>query len=367
MYQTTRSSGPAAAMKFVPAEIVDPSFGNLRVARLSIPQGWRLNSWVRWDFTSGNYPVRMHVRAQSPDGKLWIELLPMDAIYWMDGMYMPMRVGDRAFGAVYAPRSSIEHAMQYLVVLPARAHLPNFQIMSKREVDPLRLTRAFRLPDARGEAMAMRARYLVNGVPAEEDFYAFYTAPLTVSYAGPWGATREHHRQLVLCHSVGATDGLLPSAYPLLSRIAASFQMDEAFMQHVRSVQTYITNQFNWALQQGYDQIAAAAQLSYTISANNDALIASMDQQRSAQHHADALRRETVTNLSDASQDGFDQMIRGTQRMEDPYWGTSEQSNQYDYHWTDSQGNYRASDDPGFDPNIGAGSGASWQRMQASR
>ena len=53
--------------------------------------------------------------------------------------------------------------------------------------------------------------------------------------------------------------------------------------------------------------------------------------------------------------------------MKDPYWGESEQSYLQRYHWTDGSGNYRSSNDAGFNPNVGAGGGVTWQRMEPAR
>ena len=60
--------------------------------------------------------------------------------------------------------------------------------------------------------------------------------------------------------------------------------------------------------------------------------------------------------------DSFDQYIRGTERMEDPYWGTSEHSYNNQYHWTDGYGNHQHSNDPSFDPNTN--SNRNWRRMK---
>ena len=43
---------------------------------------------------------------------------------------------------------------------------------------------------------------------------------------------------------------------------------------------------------------------------------------------------------------------------------TSERDSNFSQHWTDGQGNYRASNDASFNPNVGAGGGANWQRME---
>jgi hypothetical protein len=359
------SGGPSESfaqggLNFTTYEVTDPNFGGIRVASIAIPTGWRTSSQVRWDFSSANYPVQVHVRVQSPDGKMWIELLPLEAVYWLDRTFgQPIPVGQRRYGAVYAPNASIEQAMQHLVVLPARGKMPGFQITAKRPVDPARLAQAFNSPNARGEAMSMRIRYTLNGAPVEEDFFTFYTAVQTIPYTGPQGTSHEFHRLLWLSHAVGATDGLLASVYPLLGTVAASIRPDENYQRH-------ITAQFNAYLQRGYDSIAAASQLSRTISANNDALLSSMQQQRAAQNRADAARRLAADGVTSPN-DAFSQYIRGTTRMNDPYWGTSERDSNYSYHWTDGQGNYRASNDAGFNPNIGEGGGPNWHRMAPAR
>ena len=172
----------------------------------------------------------------------------------------------------------------------------------------------------------------------------------------------------MLNHAVGATDGLLPSVYPLVQMMVSSIRMDEDFQRHSAAVSQHITAQFNAALQRGYDSIAAAGQISRTISANNDALLASMQQQRASQQRADTQRRAAGAAAGGYNaNDEFSQYIRGTTRMNDPYWGTSERDSQYSHHWTDGQGNYRASNDASFNPNVGAGGGANWQRLSPTR
>ena len=354
----------AGTLNFVPYEVTDSNYGGMRVATLLIPAGWGASSQVRWDYSSANYPLHVYVHIQSPDAKMWIDILPMDVVYWMDRMGQSTPIGQRAFGAVYAPNLGIEQAMQRLVVQPARGNMPGFQITSKRPVDPARMAAAFNVPDLRGEAMTMHARYTKNGAPAEEDFFTFYRAAETLSYTGPQGTGHEYHRRLMLSHSVGAIDGLLPSTYSLLATIVGSIRSDEAYQRHVQAVKAHITAQYDAAMKRGYDSIAAAGQLSRNISANNDALLSSMQNQRAAQNRADSARRTAAQGGSSGSGDGFSQYLRGTTRLADPYWGTSERDSNFSQHWTDGQGNYRASNDASFNPNVGAGGGANWQRME---
>jgi hypothetical protein len=312
----------------------------------------------------------MRVRAQSPDGRMWLELLPYDVVYWMRPVYQPIPLGQRAYGAVYAPNATIDQAMEHLVARPARGKLPGFAIVGRRPVDAQRVANAFGMPELHGEAMAMRVKYTLNGRPADEDFFGVYMPTKTIPYDGPQGHSEEYHRPLVLAHSVGATDGLLPSVYPLLGTSVSSFRADPEFLRHRDEVSRQIAAQYNAALSQSYANIAAAGARSRQISANNDAFLASSRQRRAAQQQADTQRRAAANAANSeamSTNDKFSQYLRGTTRMDDPYWGTSDRDSNFNQHWTDGHGNYRASNDPSFDPNVGAGSGPNWQRMTPTR
>lgn len=352
----------AGALRFTPYEVTDPNSGGMRVASMVIPAGWRASAQVRWDYSNPTDAAHVSVRVVSPDGKMWIELLPNDGTYWMDRFTQGMRVGQRDFGAVYAPNARIDQAMEQLVVRPSRGNRPGLQILGKRTVDADRMAKAFKAPNLRGEAMTMRVRYSLNGERVDEDFYALYTATQTLTANGPQGTSHEYHRRLVLSHAIGAVDGLLPTVYPLLGTVVTSIQRDENYRHHVEAVQRQIQAQIDARLQHGYESIAAAGRSSQAISANNDAILASMQQQRAAQNRADAARRPSGSG-SESSSDAYSEYIRGTTRVNDPYWGTSEQDSNQRYHWTDGQGNYRASNDPSFNPNVGGG-GSNWQRME---
>jgi hypothetical protein len=145
--------------------------------------------------------------------------------------------------------------------------------------------------------------------------------------------------------------------------VATSLKIDPAWEAHRERVMQHLAAEFNRLIAQGYAQIQAAAQLSRTISASNDAMLASMQAQRQAQAQRDAARR-AAAGASRSPAEEFALYIRGTERLKDPYWGESEQSYHRRYHWTDGSGNYRSSNDPSFNPNIGAGGGPTWQRME---
>jgi hypothetical protein len=354
----------APQMQFRVHPIVDQQHGGLVVATVVVPMSWRVMSRVDWAYGDVSHPVRAMARAEAPDGSAWVEYFPIEIFYWLDPVRAPVPVGARGLGMIHAPNIRLGDAMQHYVLAQYRGRMPNLQVVNTRPVQGL--IEAFRLPPSPGEAMSMRVRYVLNGRPAEEDLYGMLGAGNRIPYSGPQGTWYESHRSLILAHAIGATDGRLDSMYPLLGFIATSLRVDPAWEAHREHVMKLLKAEFDRLIARGYERIQAAGQLSRTISANNDAMLSSMQAQRQAQAQRDAARRSAAAaSSSGGPNDEFSQYIRGTQRMSDPYWGESEQSNQQRYHWTDGFGNYRSSNDSSFNPNIGGG--VNWQLMNPAR
>jgi hypothetical protein len=161
-------------------------------------------------------------------------------------------------------------------------------------------------------------------------------------------------------HSFRASAGTLDKRRAVFATVVKSFRRNPAWQQRCQAVMAYLTQQFNAQLQAGYDQIAAARRLSQQISANNDAMIASIDRQLQAS-------RASASGGTEArsSAEKFDDYIRGVETVDDPYYGTSQHSINEQYHWTDGYGNYRNSNDASYDPN--RHDNGDWQLMQPVR
>ena len=84
-------------------------------------------------------------------------------------------------------------------------------------------------------------------------------------------------------------------------------------------------------------------------------------QQANAEWNHNRAAAQAAANARSAT-DGFDDYIRGVNTYQDPYWGQSQHSIDHQYAWTDGFGNYKYSNDAGYDPNIG--SSQSWQPMK---
>jgi hypothetical protein len=353
-------------MAFRTHAITDPQQGNLTVATIAVPQQWRVSQSVHWNYRDVSHPLRIFAKAESPDGSAWVEFFPAEIFYWLQPVASPTPYGSRSLGMIHAPNIGARQALEQFVVRPYRGHQAQLRVVNARAVDAGRLAAAFNQRPTPGDGAGMRITYVQNGRPVEEDLYAMLGAVNPIPYTGAQGTWYENQRGLVYVHALGAAAGQLDSMYPLLTYIVGSLRIDPQWEQHRQSVMRTLAAEFGRQMKAGLDQINAAGAASRAISANNDAMLSSMQFQRQAAAQRDAAMRAASASAS-SSGDGFSGYLRGTERMQDPYWGTSERSYLNRYHWTDGSGNYRSSNDPTFNPNVGAGGGVNWQRMEPAR
>lgn len=367
---TLAFAGDAAAqdgrLAFRTHAITDPQQGNLTIATIAVPAQWRVSQSVTWRYADVSNPLRIFARAESPDGSMWVEFFPVELFYWLQPVASPVPVGGRSLGMIHAPGIGAQRALQQFVVQAYRGRQPQMRVVNTRAVDPARLAGAFRQPPSRGEGVGMRLAYALNGRPVEEDVYAMLSAVNSIPYTGRQGTWYENQRTLLYVHALGANAGALDSAYPLLTYIVGSLRIDPQWEQRRQQVMQALAAEFARQMQAGLAQIDAAGAASRAISANNDAMLSSMQYQRQAAAQRDAAMRAASASAA-TSGDGFSGYLRGTEKMQDPYWGTSDRSYQNRYHWTDGQGNYRSSNDSTFNPNVGTGGGVTWQRMEPAR
>jgi hypothetical protein len=219
------------------------------------------------------------------------------------------------------------------------------------------------LQGAAADEAGARIEYDEAGQAIEEEFYAVVVRQ-NVPYHGPMGTMTQINWGFARLFAFRAARGELERYRPTFWRVAASVRVNPLWQQLFGQVMQQLQQQFNAYIQAGYDQIAAAGQLSRAISANNDAMLRGFEQQRQAAARSDAAARAAAQESAERASpaERFSDAIRGVERVEDPYWGESEQDANYDYHWTDGQGSYQSSNDPFFNPNIG--STQNWSLMK---
>lgn len=347
--KSNNPAAEAAKVKFRVREVVDKTQGGLVGLRFAVPQDWKADGRFEWNYRDTYTPLHVYTRAEAPDGSAWVETYPAELFYWLDPRWDgPNPTAPGNIGGIHHRDIRLVEAMQRYVIARYRAKEKNLQVLGIRPVE--NLPQSLGQPAAPGHGVCIRVRYESGPDTVDEEFYGFMSDLVTIPYTGPQGTTYEYHRGLSLVHSIGAKKNSLESMRPITGRIATSFQVDKIWMQRYQAVTKQLVAQFQQNLARGYAQIEAAGRLSRQISANNDAMIASMDQQRAQSNAASAAARASDDRAYNAAEN-FDQYIRGTEKVEDQYGQVSEQPNQYNYHWADGFGSFVHSNDPDFDPN----------------
>ncbi len=350
-----KKPGPVVlGQRLTPRVITDPEQGGLAVGVVAVPEAWRFQSRVEWSYGNTSNPVSLAWAAENPDGPEAVYAYPAARFFMLRPDLGYYRLGRSYLGMVYArPVKPLVALVTF--IQRARAGAPNLRFIGSKDLPGLPAALKFTLsPNQRG--VGVKVSYGPEAHPLEEEFYAVFD-PVDIPYDGPQGRTWQTNWSLYV-HSFRAPAGTLDARRPLFAAVARSYRPNPAWKQRLAAVNAYLNEQYNRQLQAGYDSIAAAGRLSQQISANNDAMIASIERQRQA-------APSTGSSTARTSADTFDDYVRGVVTVDDPAYGTSQRSANQQFHWTDGYGNYRDSNDNSYDPNrteVG-----SWQEMPASR
>jgi hypothetical protein len=348
--------GPAIMGERLTTRVITDKEQGMPTGVVAVPASWSYDYTIKWDYSHTQNPVSSSSRAENPANEeavfgfpplMFFDLRPRGGLY---------RFGQDYQGMIYAqPGPPLETLARF--VRQQRGGETNFTFVGSKDLPDL--PSALKIPDAPNQhGIGIKVAYSMGGKPVEEEFYAvsYY---VEIPYDGPQGRTWQIDWGLAAVHSFRAPAGTLDGRRPVFAATAKSYRPNPAWQQRLAAITKYLSDEFNRQLQAGYDAIAAAGRLSRQISANNDAMIASIDRQLAAS------RSGSGNGEARSSTDKFDDYIRGVETVDDPYYGTSQHSTDNSFHWTDGYGNYRHSNDVTYDPNrteVG-----NWQPMKPIR
>lgn len=336
-------AGPARAIMGTPlaTRVIEDPQQKMPAGVVAVPATWKFQSQITWNYAHYEAPVAATMSAENPENDEGIYSHPYQMFFDLRprGYFRP---GENYGGYIYAvPVSPVDALARFIRQL--RGKSPDFAFAGSKNLPGL--AKALALPDGPNvHGIGIKVTYTLNGKPVEEEFYAVgYRVELP--YDGPQGRTYQINWGLLAPHSFRAAAGTLEKRRPIFTAMAKSFRPNPEWQARVDGIKQYLAAEFNRQLQAGYDRIAAAVAMSRAISANNDAMIASLQSQRAA-----ANTRASSSGGSGGSS-SFSDYLRGVETVSDPYYGTSQQSNNQSFHWTDGYGTYRSSNDVTYDPN----------------
>jgi len=355
---STNSAGPVIdGEHFTVRQIPDPQQGGLVVGIFIAPETWRMKSQVTWNYEYHTSPVSMMTSVENPANEEALYGFPAWQFFTLRPVTSYYRPGQNVGGYIFAePQPPAQTLLTF--IQQARGGHSKFQVVGSKDLPDLpNALKAPPSPNQRG--IGIKITYELKGHPVEEEFYAIYYST-DIPYDGPQGRTWQRNWGLFGLHSFRAPAGTLDKRRPVFAAMIKSFRPNPAWEERKSAVLAFLAEQFNRQLQAGYDSIAAAGQLSRQISANNDAMIASIDRQLQT-----ARSSRSSASASRSANDKFSDYIRGVDTMDDPYYGTSQHAYTEKYHWTDGYGSYRNSNEAGYDPN--QHEKGNWQLMTPTR
>ncbi len=349
-------SAPSSApppQAFALHQVRDRQHGNVVACVVGHPPVWEARSDVMWNYQDMSLPVKAYAQLYNPQGLEGVEFLPNDMFFWMAEGRMLYQQGQNVMGQTFMPPMGCVDALTKWVVPKFRGKAPGLRVTRGGNA-PIRshFGPASQMPQ--GEEGCVTIEYLLNGRLVEEEIYGIRGLQ-EIPFYGPQGQMVQVNWGFPSLFSFRAEKGQLDANRALFWQLAATLRRNPAWDQLLNNILQQLQRQFEYYTQLGYSQIQAAGQLSHAISANNDAMLAGFAHQRKAAHISNqAHRRAENFSSGRTTNDDFSDRMRGVETVHDPYWGQSQQDSDYLYHWTDGQGNYQHSDDPFFNPSIGA-------------
>ncbi len=355
---TPVGAGPVIdGVRFTVRQIVDRQQGGIPVAVFIAPDKWRDQSQVVWNYAHSSSPVKLSVSVENPANEELLTVFPAVEFFCLRpdaGFYKP---GQNIGGYIYTLQPMPPAQALLGFIQQTRGNASKLQVVGSKDLPEL--PAALKMPSSPNQrGVGVKVTYALNGKPVEEEFYAVHYT-VEIPYDGPQGRTWQINWGFTSLHSFRAPEGALDGRRPVFAAIAKSFRPNPAWRERLAAINAYLQQEFNRQLQAGYDQIAAAVQLSRQISANNDAMLASIDRQLAAS-------RSTPSGTTGRSaNDKFSDYIRGVDTVDDPYYGTSQHASTEKFHWTDGYGSYRNSNDPTANPS--QTENGNWQLMTPAR
>ncbi len=338
--------GPVIDGEHFTTRVVQDNVQKLPLCVFAAPEKWKDRSEVTWNYQYVSNPVWASYAAENPANEEAVYGFPSLRFCWVTPSYGRARPGDNSMGLILMSRQPYDQTLLRFIQ-QNRGRMANFKIVGSKQLPEL--ASALKVPDPKGRTgIAIKVTYDLNGKPVEEEFYAVPYS-IDIPYDGPQGRSWQNNWGLEYLHSFRAPAGTLDKRRAVFAAVSKSFRTNPEWQARAKAVSDYLSQQFNQQLQAGYDQIAAAGRLSKQISANNDAMIASIDRQMQASHTSSGGGGGGGSTRN--GNDNFDDYIRGVETVNDPYYGTSQHSINEQYHWTDGYGNYRNSNDATYDPN----------------
>jgi hypothetical protein len=348
--------------------ISDNQQGGIPAVTIYLPESWRLEGKIEWNYGWTETPVAFSAKAENPANAEayfcyplfradYIEVPPNLQAYARKNMPKP---GERwAMGAFnLAPHKPGEALAMY--VKKVRGNEPKFQWVGRKALP--NLAKALGLAPWPGQVGgAIKISYELNGQPVEEAFFAVYYISQVP------GQLPQTNWGLQAVQSFRAPAGTLEKRLEVFAAMAKTMCPTPEWSARSNVINARLKQMFQQKLKQGYDDIRAAEavrnQMVKTMgdSGGYPAFLRDSGNEGYPGFLRDGGGSSDVTGGRRSAGDGWDAGIRGVDVVKEGNGTTERPYADGDYHWGNGFGDHLDLKDPNEDPN--GHEPGTWERL----
>ncbi len=326
-----------------------------------VPPGWHAQSGVQWNPQFLLKPVTPAAMAQAPDNSAWMALLPNGVFSWVDSGRM--REGAMDYGApIMRPRPAADLLLGAFPSL--RPGIANLRLVHvEPEPAPPWASQKIRQVLPGDDSIRATLEYTLAGRACREIVSLVSHVGDPTPMPTMWGIEQVRYWYAFPALSVGATIDRWDEHAKTLDAIRQTFRIEPSWLQAVEVMLTQISNN---ALQQQQSWFAAQQSGHRAQVAMGDQLVHMGQDLSNAMDNIVMGGWEQRNQAYDRIYDNQHLATMGVSLYNDPSMSTPvELPYGYQGVWGDGQGDYVLSEDPSYDPNVGAGGpGPTWQRLE---
>jgi hypothetical protein len=335
---TAAATGNIIRLKTV--SFVDQTGIGSEAFKILIPSDWQSEGGIQWILDNPGMPAVTRLRVWNPKGTEEFSVFPNQAFFWTNnqGLFQLFPVGSKYFGnEVREPLNPLD-ALKKVVLPRFRSNVQGLKVVKEEEITRLALPSASTAQSplqTSTRAGKIRVEYTEQGKIYEDEIYCVVEAtyfPIQSMFGNStninWGVN--------YIGSFRAEKGKLDSSAKIFQTISDSVTLNlKWFNTYVQVVEYLIKMQIQ--------QIKSMGELGSIIAKTGSEI---------RQENLDLYNQREAMNDRISTQ--FSEYIRGVDSYFNPLEGKNvEVPTGYDNVWVNNLGEYVASDNPSYNPNIG--------------
>ena len=377
--KNSASNEKPAYIKFTKHYLNDDEGLKMQVCSFLAPEGWTTDATIQWNLKSVQLPASAELKITKPGTSVSMQGFP-DRLFLVTAdpdFNDQYPAGSKFFAATVV--NTIPDAVELIKseIIPMYRKVSGLKVVEEKNltVEESNHMRAKEFKGSDSKSGVVKIEYSDNGTPVEETIYG------TVTLFPP--AQGMQYAALSMCYACKAPKGELKANMGTFETVLNSVKMNPKWLATFTKMTQMVMqrafsnpNYFNQPggfdggdgnIAQGGDgdNDGFSGMSGGSGGGFNPGALSDYVSQASAQVNVGIIQTyENQQAGNDRVFEGYSDYMLGYQNFTDPNSGdVYKLSSDYSNAWTDNSGSVIMSNDVGFDPNVGGGSGSSWTSL----